>query len=167
MALASAFVGCTRSEGTGQQPPAARPPEPARAPNDLAPLQNNGAPALPPPEIDVTTELDLVAECFFDAVTELQSEPADDEDLATYLERAGAAWRGRDAEIPAECASLDLADAGPRACRSAGQTLRFERTRGSHNRFGDGHDELHITYRFHCGDLPVSSETTITLSIGG
>jgi hypothetical protein len=42
-----------------------------------------------------------------------------------------------------------------------------ERTRVSHNRFGDGHDELHITYRFHCGDLPVSSETTITLSIGG
>lgn len=114
----------------------------------------------------IQTELEVIAECFENAVHVLQSEPAPNDFLHLFLGKAAKLDRKKEFELPLHCILLSLNGFKKPLRVSSGEEVNYEITEQSHDDNISGHSEDVTTYKFTAGDRPEKVFRKITRSHG-
>ena len=118
-------------------------------------------------EIELTpalqAELENIANCFFDATSILQDEPAENGSLALFLSEA------KDKRKTAGTGSFDLLrwdESGERIMSSDGHPVSYRIAGLSRDHFDNGAEATFTTYEFFTKESVTPARTTVTLWIG-
>lgn len=114
----------------------------------------------------IRRELEYIATCFRDAVTELQREPGPKEALFSFLEEAEKAHRSAHRLTSDACNHHAWNTEAKTVSLTTGQEVSFERKEGSHSSMADGSSELTLSYRFFAKGAPQAAEIEVVLTVG-
>lgn len=111
-------------------------------------------------------DLDNVAVCFHEAVTVLQAEPENPEDIAIFMKDAKAAVdkSGRDSS-DADFDALRWNSDGTSLITTSGERIRCRVAKQSHDNYGPQGTEWITEYEFYVPNSDHTSRTTIQLTM--